>query len=321
MLIVCPNCATSYDVEVASLRPEGRKVRCVRCRSVWQAELPHAEKLIAAAEELAPVRRTVEAMAEAVAEAPGPGPSAEHFEAGRGAEAKPPANDPLGAPVDGAAAAAAAGADSAAGSGDTIEVDPPPIAPADLDAPKVPVAVEAEESQAAKPFEDIETIAARRYPRPVRRRGLHWPLSHLQSAILGMIIVNAIIVGWRTDFVRAMPQTASFYAWIGMPVNLRGLDFDSLTTATEQHEGVPILVVEGNIVNDTNKTADVPHLRFAVRNAARQEIYSWSAVPSRTLLPPGETLAFRSRLASPPPDSHDVLVRFVNRYDILTGTR
>src|ERR1700733_10127502 len=187
MLIVCPNCATSYDVEVASLRPEGRKVRCVRGRSVWQAELPHAEKLIAAAEEWAPVRRTVEAMAEAVAEAPGPGPSAEHFEAGRGAEAKPPANDPLGAPVDGAAAAAAAGADSAAGSGDTIEVDSPPIAPADLDAPEVPVAVEAEESQAAKPFEDIETIAARRYPRPVRRRGLHWPLSHLQSAILGMI--------------------------------------------------------------------------------------------------------------------------------------
>jgi hypothetical protein len=150
---------------------------------------------------------------------------------------------------------------------------------------------------------------------------LHWPLSRLQSAILALIIVDAIIVGWRADFVRAMPQTASFYAWLGMPVNLRGLNFDSLTTSTEQHEGVPILVVEGNIVNDTSKTADVPHLRFAVRNAARQEIYSWTAAPSRTMLPPGETVAFRSRLASPPPDSHDVLVRFVNRYDILTGTR
>ena len=118
-----------------------------------------------------------------------------------------------------------------------------------------------------------------------------------------------------------MPQTASFYAWIGLPVNLRGLDFDSLATATEQHEGVPILVVEGNVVNDTRKTATVPHLRFAVRNAARQEIYSWTAAPPRAVLPPGEAVAFRTRLASPPPDAHDVLVRFVNRYDMMAGTR
>jgi hypothetical protein len=49
---------------LASLRPNGRQVRCVRCRSVWHAELTQAEKLIAAAEALAPVRRAVEAMAE-----------------------------------------------------------------------------------------------------------------------------------------------------------------------------------------------------------------------------------------------------------------
>jgi len=71
MLIVCPNCATSYDVEMASLRPNGRQVRCVRCRTVWHAELSHADKLIAAAEELAPVRRTVEAQAGAKAPDPG----------------------------------------------------------------------------------------------------------------------------------------------------------------------------------------------------------------------------------------------------------
>src|ERR1700722_6309408 len=68
MLIVCPNCATSYDVEVASLRPNGRKVRCVRCKTIWQAELSHADRLMAAAEALAPVRHAVDAVAEAVAE-------------------------------------------------------------------------------------------------------------------------------------------------------------------------------------------------------------------------------------------------------------
>jgi predicted Zn finger-like uncharacterized protein len=318
MLIVCPNCATSYDVDVASLRPNGRKVRCVRCRSVWKPELAHAEKLIAAAEELAPVRRAVEAVA-AVAEI-SEGPPAESVASAQAAPAAP--EPPVDAPVDGAASGVAEEAGFAAAA-QSVEVDSPSIAPADLDAGEAPVAIETEPHEAPNdvPREDVESVATRRYSRRAKRKGWHWPLSHLQSAVMGLIIANAIIIGWRADFVRAMPQTASFYALIGMPVNLRGLDFDSLATATEQHDGVPILVVEGNIVNDTNKTADVPHVRFAVRNAARQEIYSWTAVPSRSMLPPGEAVGFRSRLASPPPDAHDVLVRFVSRYDILNGSR
>jgi hypothetical protein len=39
------------------------------------------------------------------------------------------------------------------------------------------------------------------------------------------------------------------------------------------------------------------------------------------VLSPGEAVAFRSRLASPPPDAQDVLVRFVNRRDVFAGTR
>src|ERR1700728_1000111 len=54
MLIVCPSCATSYDVEPASLQPNGRQVRCVRCRTVWRAEATQADLLTAAAEALAP---------------------------------------------------------------------------------------------------------------------------------------------------------------------------------------------------------------------------------------------------------------------------
>jgi predicted Zn finger-like uncharacterized protein len=321
MLIVCPNCATSYDVDVTSLRPNGRQVRCVRCRSVWQAELSQADKLIAAAQELAPVH-AVEALAEAAGEAPQP--LAEHAKAGISAEPEGPVDDRLpDAPLGDASSDAAPGLDAAA-TETSADVESPPIAPADHDTGETAAAaVEPDQIEAARaaPFEDIETIAARRYAKRDKRGGLRWPLSHLQSAMLALIIVDAIVVGWRADFVRAMPQTASFYAWIGMPVNLRGLSFNSLATSTEEHEGVPILVVEGNIANGTDKTEDVPHVRFAVRNAAQQELYSWTAVPARMILPPGEAVAFRSRLASPPPDAHDVLVRFVNRNDILTGNR
>src|ERR1700726_3307697 len=54
MLIVCPTCATSYDVELASLQPNGRQVRCVRCRAIWRAAPSHADKLLAAAEAIGP---------------------------------------------------------------------------------------------------------------------------------------------------------------------------------------------------------------------------------------------------------------------------
>src|ERR1700674_2737589 len=37
MLIVCPSCATHYQVEAPLLGEHGRSVRCVRCRTVWLA--------------------------------------------------------------------------------------------------------------------------------------------------------------------------------------------------------------------------------------------------------------------------------------------
>lgn len=37
MQIVCPNCDTSYDVNASAFGPQGRTVRCVRCRETWLA--------------------------------------------------------------------------------------------------------------------------------------------------------------------------------------------------------------------------------------------------------------------------------------------
>ncbi|MGA3309885.1 MAG: zinc-ribbon domain-containing protein [Xanthobacteraceae bacterium] len=339
MLIVCPSCASSYDVEPASLPAKGRQVRCLRCRSVWHAAPSHADKLLAAAAAIAPEYGVAEGAAVPVAEEAISQPAAE-FSAEAAGEAPwslPPADGPPEPPDDEqvaesrsfaaaadehdpAKAADAAPADEPNGS---AEVEAPPIVPADLDGGRPPIDIGADDSteHPAKPLEDIETFAARRQRRSATRRASRWPLSLLQTGILALVLVDSILVGWRSEIVRALPQTASFYALMGLPVNLRGLAFDGIVTTTEQHEGVPILVVEGNIVNAARKVEDVPRLKFVVRNAARQEIYSWTAVPSRTLLPPGEAVAFRTRLASPPPEARDLLLRFVNRRDIIAGTR
>jgi len=313
MLIVCPNCATSYDVDVASLRPNGRMVRCVRCKEVWQAELSQSDKLMAAAEALAPVRQAVEAISvEATAEAA----AGEFGEAAEAQPVPPHVQTQAEAWFDGPEEDPSAGADPFA-------EDAPPLAPTDLDADNPPAGTAREWNPSpAKPSADIETLAAQRYPENRRWLDyLRWPLSAMQSVILVLLLLDAIVIGWRNDFVRLMPQTASFYARLGLPVNLRGLVFDNLNTEVEQHEGVPILVVEGEIYNETRRIIDVPRLRFAVRNAARQEIYSWTTVLPRTLLSPRDAVPFRTRLASPPPDAHDVMVRFLNRNDIYAGSR
>ena len=311
MLIVCPTCATSYDVELASLQPNGRQVRCVRCRAIWRAAPSHADKLLAAAEAIGPEPQVAQAPAGAFAEEP----------ALQSAD-EPPADGGAGAAPDELPAAAPARAEMDTGEPDAaVEVDAPSIAPVDLDDGQPPIEVEHTAEEDAEPLEDIETYAARRNKRGFRRPSLHWPLSNLQSGILALLIVDAVLVGWRNDVVRILPQTASFYSMLGLPVNLRGLALDSVTTTTEQHEGVPILVVEGSVVNDSRKIVDLPRLKFVVRNSANEEIYSWTAVPPRASLPPGEAVSFRSRLASPPTDSSDVLVRFVTRHDIIAGTR
>lgn len=330
MLIVCPSCATSYDVELASLSPQGRQVRCVRCRAVWHAAPSHADMLLAAAEAVGPTRTIVEeAAVSATQEARRPAAVAAETTSGfawdypstddPSALERPAHDPPFAAPADENAAAFAAGEESALT--EEPEVEAPPIVPVDLDEGRPPIDIDADDfvDHHDELHEDVETVAARRLQRNGKPRPNRWPLSRLQTGMLALVMVDFILIGWRSDVVRALPQTASFYALMGLPVNLRGLAFDNITTSTEQHEGVPILVVEGNIVNDARKVVDVPRLKFIVRNAARQEIYSWTAVPSTGVLPPGEAVSFHTRLASPPPEARDVLVRFVNRRDMLSA--
>ena len=375
MLIVCPSCATSYDVELASLLPEGRYVRCLRCDMVWHAVPSHADKLLAAAAALCPELILVDRALAAQAQASQPEPAAdaeadvawsnectgdmldgepplEGESFATAADDGQPAEDGLVFAVaddeqaeDGSVLVAADDAQAAEDGSflpaayedepanadetpadepdESTEIEAPPIVPVDLDEGRLPIEIDEDRrAYSAAPLEAIRSFAGWPHLRRVRHWSPpRWPLSRLHTGILALLIVDCILVGWRGNVVRAFPQTDSFYKLVGLPVNLHGLAFDGITTMTERHEGVPILVVEGNIVNSARKFVDVPRLKFVVRNAARQEIYSWTAVPSRTPLPPGEAVAFRTRLASPPAAAHDVVLRFVDRRDIVAAAR
>jgi predicted Zn finger-like uncharacterized protein len=274
MLTACPNCATSYGVDMASLRLPGgrtRQLRCRRCHWLWQAELCHTERLEVAADAMAPVRRALAAAKVAAGMAP------------------PWSIRTVTAPSDAIEAASVPPRRSryvqpSAGTHGTAHI-----------------------------LWAFQALAARC---AARWKSQRLPRPHLQLVILGLLLADTAIIGWRAELVSAMPQMASFYARLGLPVTVRGLNFDHLTTAAERHDSEPVLIVKGEISNNTNRPEEVPPLRLAVRNAEHQEIYFWTAAPDQPSLAPGETMPFRSELALPPPDTRDVVVRFERDDDL-----
>jgi hypothetical protein len=78
-------------------------------------------------------------------------------------------------------------------------------------------------------------------------------------------------------------------------------------------------VIEGAIVDTHRKPAELPRLRFIVRDAHGADVYAWNAVLERSVLNPGEKAWFKSRLASPPPEGREIAVRFFNRRDVTAG--
>jgi predicted Zn finger-like uncharacterized protein len=309
MLITCTNCATSYQVAAASLGPTGRSVRCARCKQMWFA---------ANTEALADVADAHRADLAVIPEAPpvpdSPAPD-QHFISDPGVS---PEAGPAEQVIDSDAGMNPPGwpsvddnvqnqdqdqhrdYDQNQDTSPPLVIDAPPLAPSE---------------QAPIPAEDIESVAARRAQRQAAHRR-RWERSMWASAILSLVAINLMLIGWRSNVVRWLPQTASLYAAIGLPVNLRGLVFTNVTTEREAHDGVEVLLVQGTIVNDGKRPVEVPRLRFSVRYASGYEVYSWTALPTRNVLLPGESLPFSSRLASPPREGDRVEVRFFNRRDL-----
>jgi predicted Zn finger-like uncharacterized protein len=311
MQIVCPNCSTNYQLTPTAIGPAGRTVRCVRCQNVWFVPAPGVMPAVAASEASLP-------------DAPPPEPDAglpyrDSFQTpppdvtveDQIANTEPPPGDHTDAtpPLDEQSQWTAALAEIP-----VPVTDSPPLAPEPGDG------ISRESAAIDNDARDIEHAAERRRRAAARRkaRRLRVPLPVI---IVLLLFVCGALLGLRKDIVRHVPQMGSFYAAIGMPVNLRGLVFHDVKISNETHDGVPVLVVEGIVASTVGVPVDVPRIRFALRNAAGAEVYSWTAQPSQPVLEPGDAMPFRSRLASPPADGQDLQVRFFTRRDAAAGSR
>jgi hypothetical protein len=161
--------------------------------------------------------------------------------------------------------------------------------------------------------------------RPAISRRVPMKASPAQRRIVAAAVLASAVafaaIGLRASLVRVAPDLAGLYAAIGFPVNLRGLEFSKIKTMREMQDGIPVLVIDGEVMNVTRQPVEVPRLRLAVLGPDSRELYSWTALLSRSVLSEGETLSFRSRLASPPAEGTQVMVRFLTRFDLTAAGR
>lgn len=301
MLLSCPNCTTCYDIDPAALGATGRSLRCARCRTTWFAA-PVAESVSEVFGDIE-VITTINPPAQAT---PAAGERNTSEPNGAAPAPAPPA------PLDEATPAPALAETSAA----EAPLAPDPSGPNGASEPGTQGEPEATPPLADAPVgEDIETVARRLAEQEAHARRMRRQYT-TAAFIPTLILVLAVLIAWRGEIVRLAPQMASLYAALGLPVNTRALVFENVKTTWRAAEGAPLLIVEGAIVSTTARQVEVPRLRFAVRNQAGQEIHVWSARPERAVLPPGASLPFRSRLASPPSDGREVMVRFFHLRDV-----
>ena len=292
MRIVCWSCETSYEIAAKALGKFGRPVRCARCAAAWFAAAPAPELELTAEPDDARV----------VADA-----DDRCLELGAGTVE----------PLDSSRALVVAAAVHAAPfpRPDTID-----LAAAPALVPAMDLMPAAAPGPIAAAHEDVEAVALpRAAPRPEsRRRSFRFRPTAARVIVCVTGVLAALIAG-RTAVVRFAPQTAALFAGVGLPVNLRGLTFDAIRVRSESQDGVPVMVIDGVIANAAGSPVELPRMRFALHNQAGVEVYTWTALPPRPVLNRGETLPFRTRLASPPADARDVQVRFLTPRDLEIG--
>jgi len=128
-------------------------------------------------------------------------------------------------------------------------------------------------------------------------------------AVAILMGVSALIA-LREKIVDVAPPAAKVFAAIGLPVNLAGLELRDLHSRIEMDGARKVLAVEGEIANMRRESRSVPPVALTVRGEDGQAKYAWTTRAAKSRLEPGETIAFRARLAAPPENGADVLVRF-----------
>lgn len=312
MIITCPNCQTSYQLAERAIGSAGRKVSCAQCQESWHAT-PEPEP---AKVRPKPKLVTEEKTQETPEDQPIPEDKDKLFdaegEAALDAEFEQAENESQG--------------------GDT-EKQPKPVAEEpEKVAQSVADKSKADESEAEAEGTSAEAEKADVYDttkigtglKGKRRQAMQkrqvalrkkLPMGRIRSnARFALLVLFVWLLGgglfFRTDIVRVAPDMAGFYAAIGLPVNVIGLEFENVETLRTMQNGVDVTLVTGHVRNIGGGQVQVPPIVVSILDGEGASLYSWSVTPLSRVLGPHEKLEFEARLNSAPENAANVKLAF-----------
>lgn len=128
-------------------------------------------------------------------------------------------------------------------------------------------------------------------------------------AILGVIL--GLMIGNRVSIVKKWPKSASFYAMLGVPVNLYGLEIKNIEVRSGIDEQGPRLMVLGVVKNVTNSAKALPYLRITLLDGHKQ-VATWLVDPNATFIDKGQVVNFQSIRRNPPSGNIKAIVAFAD---------
>ncbi len=162
-----------------------------------------------------------------------------------------------------------------------------------------------------------------------RPRGRLWP--RLAAWFL-FIFVIALIVGggyrYRNEIVRRWPPAEKLYSTLGIPVSAPTapdkstpppvrkaalvVPESSIKIERESRDDTPILVISGQIRNESDQPQAVGRMRITLTDGEDKSLKSWLFAPEARTLEPGASMTFRSSVTNPPAEAKKVRFDFVS---------
>ncbi len=142
--------------------------------------------------------------------------------------------------------------------------------------------------------------------------------SRIPSVVTIGWLLLAIIVGGvvgtlalaPSAVMSVLPGAARLYALFGVPVGAHGLAFEGVRYGWTSDGGQTVLEVQGDVVNLTSGSVDVPTVVIALRDESGEEISEWTTEIGEDELAAGEHAPFLRQIPAPPSNVRSVKVRF-----------
>ena len=307
MIISCPACSTRYAVPETAIGPEGRTVRCAKCKHSWFQDAaplelrdedergpsppsppppspPTSEPAPTEPEAVAAPETDPDTSTDDV-----PAPSVDHW---RSADEAQPSKD------------AATGLETKSAQPDEEDSSEPEEE--DFDQESDPLAGSTQDDpyfdDADNAFDDEgygEEASSFEYRPPFTRRRNSLKMWTLAAGVFALLATGTVVAANYYGLPDWVPiQRPEF----GIGKSDLELDFPASGQRKEVLEsGEEIFQVRGSINNVGQESVTVPSLLIVFRDAREKNVYSWVVVPSKRELAPGESLNVTEAITDIPP--------------------